>query len=508
MALILALVECGLIGAAACAALQLIPGPHAGGAERLAGFLQPGLTLSLSCVIAFYCQQLYDLPAVRTFREFLARLPGSAGLALVLTLAFWRLVPPAETRPHLPIAMLPGLIAIILPLRALLYGIATLPAFVRRNLILGSGPLAGQIIQEFEGRPGSCEAIVGVVGEIPGVLLPATATPVLGSLDDLDAVVSRTAPGRIVVALGDRRGRLPVRRLLEARVRGIAVEDGVDVLERLTGKIAIESVSPGALAFSRDFSSPRAHAFLARVLSVLVAAAGLVVCAPFMILIALAIKLDSRGPVLFVQERAGLAGRRFRLLKFRTMQPAAGRTSEWARDNEARITRAGSWLRKFRLDELPQFVNMLLGDMNLIGPRPHPLSNFDLFGRTVPYYGLRSLVRPGVTGWAQVRYGYANNLAEETEKMRYDLYYIKHRSVALDVRILLETVKVVLLGRGTVTAEPAQTGAPARAGSAAFLPKMHLRHDVGRALAGRRGRAPFGLAGDLDRHAGPRGPEP
>jgi lipopolysaccharide/colanic/teichoic acid biosynthesis glycosyltransferase len=216
------------------------------------------------------------------------------------------------------------------------------------------------------------------------------------------------------------------------------------------------------------------------------------------------IKLDSRGPLLFVQARAGLGGRPFRLLKFRTMHPASGPTSEWARDNDQRITRAGRWLRKFRLDELPQFVNMLRGDMNLVGPRPHPLSNFDLFSRTVPYYWLRSLVRPGVTGWAQVRHGYANDLEEETEKMRYDLYYIKHRSILRDIHILLDTVRVVLLGRGAESVEPARTEAPARAGSVTFLPKMQLRHDVGRALAGRRGRTPFGPARVLDRHPGPR----
>ena len=187
------------------------------------------------------------------------------------------------------------------------------------------------------------------------------------------------------------------------------------------------------------------------------------------------------------------------------MRPANGPTSEWARDNDRRITRVGRWLRRFRLDELPQFVNMLRGDMNLVGPRPHPLSNFNLFSRSVPYYWLRSLVRPGVTGWAQVRHGYANDLEEETEKMRYDLYYIKRRSLLLDVRILLETVGVVLLGRGAGTVEPARVEAPAPGGNVTFLPRIQLRHDGGRALAGRRGRTPFGLARDLDRQPDPPG---
>jgi lipopolysaccharide/colanic/teichoic acid biosynthesis glycosyltransferase len=151
--------------------------------------------------------------------------------------------------------------------------------------------------------------------------------------------------------------------------------------------------------------------------------------------------------VFFLHERAGLAGRRFRLIKFRTMRPVIARTSEWERDNAARITRVGRILRRFRLDELPQFINVLRGEMNLIGPRPHPVSNVELFTERIPYYSLRSLVRPGVTGWAQIRYGYANDLEEETEKMRFDLFYIKHRSPLLDLQIAFETVKSALCPR-------------------------------------------------------------
>src|SRR5438034_5131461 len=173
---------------------------------------------------------------------------------------------------------------------------------------------------------------------------------------------------------------------------------------------------------------------------------GIVALAPLLGLIALLIKLDSCGPVFFVQDRVGMSAKRFRLLKFRTMHLVDVPRSEWVCDNTERITRVGKWLRKFRLDELPQFVNVIRGDMNVVGPRPHPVSNFDLFTEKIPYYSLRSVVRPGITGWAQVRFGYANNLDEETEKMRYDLYYIKHLSVWFDVRILLDTVKIVLFG--------------------------------------------------------------
>src|SRR5262249_8774116 len=148
------------------------------------------------------------------------------------------------------------------------------------------------------------------------------------------------------------------------------------------------------------------------------------------------------------QERVGRFGKTFGLVKFRTMHPTDHIASEWVRDNSHRVTRLGTWLRKFRLDELPQFINILRGELNLVGPRPHPVSNSALFMREIPYYALRSVVYPGVTGWAQVRYGYANDLAEETEKMRYDLYFIKHLSAWLYARILVDTVKIVLFGRG------------------------------------------------------------
>ena len=262
----------------------------------------------------------------------------------------------------------------------------------------------------------------------------------------------------------ERRGRLPVRHLLDARARGILIEDGVEMYERLTGKLAIESLTPSNLIFSKAFRKSALEIAIGRAISLAVAVTGVVVLAPLLVMIALVIKLDSPGPVLFVQNRVGLGGRPFRLLKFRSMQPTASAASEWVRDNGDRITRVGKWLRKIRLDELPQFWNIIRGDMNLVGPRPHPVSNFELFAENIPYYSLRAVVRPGVTGWAQIRHGYANNLEEETEKMRYDLFYIKHLSVRLDLRILFDTVKIVVFGRGAVAADAYASMAPAEAG--------------------------------------------
>jgi exopolysaccharide biosynthesis polyprenyl glycosylphosphotransferase len=339
----------------------------------------------------------------------------------------------------------------------------------QRLLVVGGGALADQLVDALEARPGRGERVLGLVDE---GLCVASGRTHLGTLRDLDGIVERVQPDRVVVALAMRRGKMPMKALLRLRLRGVAIEDGVDTFERVTGKVPFEALTPTSFLFTRESRARRVDAALTFSLSLAVALAGLMVLAVLFPFIALAIKLDSPGPVFFVQPRAGRAGRVFGLIKFRTMRPAARTTSEWACDNQMRLTRVGRWLRKFRLDELPQFVNVVRGDMSLVGPRPHPACNLPLLvlvarntpecGEPIPFYALRSTVRPGITGWAQVRYQYANNLEEEIEKMRYDLYYIKHRSFWLDLRILFETVKVVMAGRESAQ-RPAAAAAPAAA---------------------------------------------
>jgi exopolysaccharide biosynthesis polyprenyl glycosylphosphotransferase len=339
---------------------------------------------------------------------------------------------------------------ILLAGRACYYGVLRRRPYTKTVVMLGGGRLAAALLREVAARP-HLRWAVGLVTEPPlSSERRLFRYPVLGGLADLASVVDRVRPRRIVVALEEphRMGLMPV--LLEARGRGIRVEDAVDVYERITGKLAIEILPASNLVFGKGFRLARGHAAVGRATSLVVAAIGLVVLAPLMAIIALAVKLESRGPVFFRQERIGRHGKRFWLAKFRTMRPVTAEPSAWVRDNADRITRVGQFLRKFRLDELPQFLNVVRGDMNLVGPRPHPVVNYELFTREIPYYALRSAVRPGLTGWAQVRYGYANNLEEETEKMRYDLYYVKHLSWWLDLRILIDTVGVVVSGRGSM----------------------------------------------------------
>jgi exopolysaccharide biosynthesis polyprenyl glycosylphosphotransferase len=338
------------------------------------------------------------------------------------------------------------LVAGVVPLLRLGHQLWRRRIVTSRLLILGNGPIVSKLIEELESSPAPRYVLTGVLDNQP--LREGTRAVWLGRLDRLAAIVEEVRADRIIVALPDRRGQLPLVPLLESRVRGVAVEDALEFYERLSGRMAIEALTPGSLISAPGFRNHGMPERVARAVSVTAAVIGLVLLAPLLAAIALAIKIDSNGQVLFIQERIGRDGQPFDLIKFRSMHPQQERRSEWLKDNSDRITRVGVWLRRFRLDELPQLVNIVRGEMNLVGPRPHPTCNQGAFMERIAYYGLRSTVRPGVTGWAQVRYGYANDIEEETEKMRYDLYYIKNRSLVLDLDILIRTVRIMLFGHG------------------------------------------------------------
>lgn len=337
----------------------------------------------------------------------------------------------------------------------------------KRTLIIGTGPLVHELLREVRRNPRCEYDIIGVVVEPDSTDSGDTGHPVLGSNEDLPRILIDHEPEVIIVALSPGSMDLFEHHLLKASLdRSIRIEHATTVYEQLSGKLPLESYDLDDVLYSDTFRPNRFSLAATRFLSLVVALFGLVLTAPLMLLIAVLIKLDSTGPALFMQERSGFRGKRFMLAKFRTMRPAEGPRSEWEGDNADRITRVGRWLRKFRLDELPQFFNVLAGHMNLVGPRPHPASNIAMLalvarntpesGVSIPYYELRSSVRPGITGWAQVRYRYANNLQEEIEKLHFDLYYLKHYSLRLDLRILLETIWVVMGGHVVNAEEPAE----------------------------------------------------
>ena len=399
----------------------------------------------LVCTAAFYFNDLYEFERPQSFAELFGRLCRALGWAALLLAATYLVFPTTMIPGNLASDALLILLGTILVLRGVVYGLAKRPPFGQRVLLLGGGTLAADLARHIRTRPDLALTCVGFLGDGG---LPPTEAPRLGASSDVLDVVGRVRPDRIIVAMPDRRGQLPVADLLACRFRGVIIEEGTQVFERFTRRLAVESLSPSTLIFGDGFRVSPAYVLLKRAMSVLIAVAALVVAAPFMAVVALLIKLESPGPVFFVQERVGLAGRIFRLVKFRTMREISGTDDDiWQRDNQRRVTRLGTLLRKYRLDEIPQFINILRGDMSLVGPRPEMASNVATFSEVIPFYNLRHEVRPGLTGWAQVKAGYSMSVEEVTQKLCFDLYYVKHMSLRFDLRILFDTVKFVLCGK-------------------------------------------------------------
>jgi sugar transferase (PEP-CTERM system associated) len=317
-------------------------------------------------------------------------------------------------------------------------------------LVLGTGQV-GRLIADLEPTSARPFHIIGYLDDAPEAaeLVPA-GYPLLGKLQDLDVLVEETRPDIVVVAQIDRRGCFPTKALLECRLRGIRVEDWPTFYEKATGKILVTAVRPSWLIFSDGFVKTARTEIVKRLFDITVSTIGLVLAAPIMALVAVAIKLESAGPILYRQPRLGQNGCVFILNKFRSMRQDAEKHTGpvWTTTKDTRITRVGAVLRRTRLDELPQLVNVLVGHMSFIGPRPERPEFVTELQKTIPFYMERLAVKPGLTGWAQVRYQYGSTVEDAVEKLQYDLYYIKNLSLFLDLLIVLNTVQVVLFARG------------------------------------------------------------
>jgi sugar transferase (PEP-CTERM system associated) len=323
-----------------------------------------------------------------------------------------------------------------------------------RLLLVGTNPAAVDLARElFERRHELGVEIVGFVDPDPARIGAAVLNPgVVGAIDDIPTLVPNLNVDRVVVSLTDARGRLPMDRLLEIKMRsGVGFDHLASVYEEYTGKIAVENLRPSWLIFSEGFRKTRVLTGAKRALDIAASLIGLALATPIMFVIAIVSKLTSRGPVLYHQERVGLNGQVFTVHKFRTMRVDAEAATGpvWSGgDHDPRITPLGRMMRKTRLDELPQLWNVLRGEMSFVGPRPERPAFVEQLTSDIPFYGQRHVVKPGITGWAQVRYTYGASVEDAIEKLQYDLYYIKHLSIAFDVVILLETIKTVVLRRG------------------------------------------------------------
>jgi sugar transferase (PEP-CTERM system associated) len=320
-----------------------------------------------------------------------------------------------------------------------------------RLLLVGTNHGAVDLARELYGRQDLSVDIVGFIDPDPSkVGMPVINPGVIGTIEDIPAIVRARGVDRVVVSLSDARGKLPMDKLLEMKLDGVSFDHLASVYEQYTGKIAVDNLRPSWLIFSEGFKKSRVQVALKRLLDLVAGLIGLIVAAPVMVLTAIAVKLSSPGPILYHQSRVGLRGRVFTVHKFRSMRQDAEQDTGavWARANDARVTWVGRFLRRTRLDELPQLWNVLIGDMSIVGPRPERPEFVSSLTRQIPFYGQRHIVRPGLTGWAQVRYTYGASVEDAMEKLQYDLFYIKNMSVALDLFVLAKTVKTVLTGSG------------------------------------------------------------
>jgi sugar transferase (PEP-CTERM system associated) len=319
-------------------------------------------------------------------------------------------------------------------------------------LVLGTGNLAREAVREILRHPELGIRVVGFIDDNPELIGVSIVNPkVVGVYEDLPNLVSKHRVDRIIVGLQDRRGKLPIKELLDFKTRGVAIEEATTFYERIAGKIPIENLKPSWMVFNSGFGVSKRMLLEKRILSLVISSFALLLLSPVILLLIALIKLDSKGSAFYKQERVGQGGKSFTLLKFRSMfENAEEETGPvWAAEGDSRVTRMGRIMRATRLDELPQLWNVLRGDMSLVGPRPERPHFVQQLAEAIPFYPLRHVIKPGVTGWAQINYGYANSLDHTVEKLQYDLFYIKNMSWILDALILMETVKTVLVRKGS-----------------------------------------------------------
>jgi sugar transferase (PEP-CTERM system associated) len=332
---------------------------------------------------------------------------------------------------------------VVLSIWRIIYAkLIAIPYFREKVYVMGCGNQARSLVETLRSRPDAGMDVVGWNGSAA----PTSAGPdqYRQALASLDSRVDR-----VIVALDDRRGTMPIRDLLDLRLKGVIVQDATSIIEHLVGKLSLDGLTPSSLVFSEGFKVKVHQQLPRRIASFLVALIALVILLPFIPLLILAVRLSSPGPVFFHQKRVGLNGKCFMVHKFRTMrQDAEAKGAMWATKNDPRVTRLGRLMRKTRLDEIPQLWNVLCGDMGLVGPRPERPEFVESLSRDIPYYNLRHMIRPGLTGWAQVRYQYGATIEETRHKLEYDLYYIKRASLSLDLLIMFETIKTIVLRRG------------------------------------------------------------
>ncbi|MFZ5766006.1 MAG: TIGR03013 family XrtA/PEP-CTERM system glycosyltransferase [Thermodesulfobacteriota bacterium] len=416
--------------------------------EALSLYALRALAVTFIFQISLYFFDLYDLSAEKPVTEDFARITQAFGLGCIALGIVYFFVPVIMISTRIFWVGYAAICASIFFWRFLYSYVLDRRMFAQPIVLLGAGEMAGNIAEEIITKRDSGHRIVSIVGQpTPGTVLqnlPATI-----DMDKLPALCRENKVEKIVVALDDRRGQTPIRTLLRCKLDGVTIVEGITFYEGLTGKILVEKVNPSWLIYSSGFKVCRWCMFSKRLLDVVVSFTGLLLSSPITLVSALIIKLESPGPVFYTQERVGEQGRVFRVIKFRSMRSDAEKNGPvWAMKNDSRVTRFGGFIRKVRIDEIPQMWNVLKGEMSFVGPRPERPVFVEQLTASIPYYSLRHSVKPGITGWAQICYPYGASEKDALRKLEYDLYYIKNLTITMDFWIIFQTIKTVLFQKG------------------------------------------------------------
>jgi sugar transferase (PEP-CTERM system associated) len=415
------------------------------------GFYKAAL-FTLFCLASFYLFDLYDFVVMHDRRELVLRLLQALGLAWVALALLFYALPQVMIGRGVSLISLPLALLLMVGWRLGIHWVLGHPEVGERILIVGSGPFAVEIARETLGRPDAGFRVIGFVDNDPALVGKSLINPkVLGLTSELSQLVRRENVDRIVVAIGDGRGRFPTQELLQLSLSGnVTIEESASFYERLTGRVLLDMIRPSWLIFSSRGRRARINELVSTSMHRTIAFIGAILSLPIAIVTIILIKIDSRGPVLYKQDRVGKNGRTFTLMKFRSMRVDAEKDGPvWAKTDDQRMTRVGRIIRKIRVDEIPQFWNILRGEMNFVGPRPERPHFVAQLSEEIPYYEQRHLIAPGLTGWAQIKYPYGASIDDARQKLQYDLYYVKNQSLTLDAVIMFETVKTILFGRGT-----------------------------------------------------------
>ncbi len=400
--------------------------------------------------VALYYSDLYERSNFSSSIEIFTRLLQALGSACLVLAVIYYWDEDISLGRGIAAMSGPAVFALMLGSRAILSRTSLLLYGPKRVLVVGTGSTGISAVREIISRPELNLKVEGFLDEQGENIGKSLVNPgIIGAVQEVKSIVHDRRIDSIILSLTERRGNMPVSELLHLKFGGVEVEDAHSFIEKVTGRIHLEHLSPSWLILSDGFRKSQFLYSVKRTFDIVIALITFVLTLPLMVLVAIAIWLETGSPVLFRQERTGFKGRKFKIMKFRSMCNGAEEGGPvWAASDDNRVTRIGRCIRKYRLDELPQILNVLRGEMSLVGPRPERPHFCELLGENIPFFELRHTVRPGITGWAQVKYQYGASVEESKTKLEYDFFYIKHMSIVLDLAILLETAKVMIYGRG------------------------------------------------------------